>query len=354
MKWLWGLALVLCAAAGVRADDALARERFEQGVRAASEGRWEEAKQFLEASLRESDVPATRYNLIVANQQLGSPLELVRHALAFLAAPSSPAQAELRGSVQELLDAATSALAVVSIEALPPDAQLTIDGSAPAVLHAGRAYLVPGRHRFELRRANASIEAAEADLAAGDTVPWPRAPAPAALPPPVEEAPQVAPSEPHAPPLPRSVRPRASAWGLGIAGAISGLTAIGLYAAAEYRGRQLPESDMAADGYVPAADRYSRLKYTIMPFAFLGGALLASAVAADTAHARRGSMAWAIASLGFGAAMLVAGAVLVAVKPPALVEDTDLRTLSRERGSLLLSGSFPLISYGVTFSIGRK
>lgn len=353
-RWWWALALVLGAAAGVRADDTLARERFEQGVRAASDGRWQEAKQHLEASLRESDKPATRYNLIVANQQLGSPLELVRHALVFLAAPSSPAQAELRASVQELLDAATATLSIVLIDALPPDAQLLIDGAAPALLHEGRVYLAPGPHRFELRRANATVESLEADVAAGQTLPWPRAPrvAPAAAP--LEESPK--PAQTARPVAITAIRsqPPTSVRALGIAGALSGLTAIGLYAAAEHRARQLADSDLQAAGYARSADHYSRLKYTIMPFAFLSGALLASAAVADTARARRGSVAWAVASLVLGGAMLVTGGVLLALRPPSLVDGTDLKTLSRERGSLLLAASFPLVGYGVAFSIGRK
>jgi hypothetical protein len=367
-RWLWGLALVLGAAAGVRADDVLARERFEQGVRAASDGRWLEAKQHLEASLRESDKPATRYNLIVANQQLGSPLELVRHALAFLAAPPSAAQAELGASVQELLDAATPALAVVLIDALPADAQLLIDGAAPALLHEGRIYLAPGLHRFELRRANASVETAEADVTAGQTAQWPRAPPPAALPAapaedgpkaalpaaPVEDGPKAARTVPPVAPEPPPFRTRTSVRALAIAGAISGVTAIALYVAAEHRGRPLPDSDLESAGYARSAERYSRLKYTIMPFAFLSGALLASAVVADTMRARRGSMAWAVASLVLGGALLVTGGVLLALNPAPLVDGTGLETLSRERGSLLLSASFPLIGYGVTFSIGRK
>jgi hypothetical protein len=45
---------------------------------------------------------------------------------------------------------------------------------------------------------------------------------------------------------------------------------------------------------------------------------------------------------------------LLALSPPSLLEGAGLKTLSRQRGSLLLSASFPLVAYGITFSMARK
>jgi hypothetical protein len=363
-RWLSLLGFVIFIPLPLRADDSLARRLFEEGVAAAAAERWDEAQKLLEASLQESDKPTTRYNLVVTSMELKRPLEVARHALGFLAFPPAPALADASETVRKLLDKARASLAVLVMDALPPDMQPAIDGAPPQVVDQGCAYLEPGLHRLELRDPGGHVEKIEIDLAAGQTQPWPRsisesltlaaaAAAGVAAPPP--QRPTVgAEQAAHAGPArPTSLR-RTLAWTLGVSGAAFSLTAVGLYAAAHLEAGQLSGRDVAGAGYPAAADHYGMLKQTILPFGLSGGALMAGGVAIGPGLAHRGSLGWAIGCLVAGAAMSIAGGVLLARTPDTLVHDTRITDLTREGGGLLLSGALPLLSYGATFLIGVR
>jgi hypothetical protein len=352
MLWLWILfALEVLVPLPLRADDVLARERFDAGVTAAGEGRWDDAAKLLEASLQEKDKPTTRYNLVLAYTELNRPLEVARHALGFLTFPATGGLVAARDMVQEKLADARAKLAVLSLDAIPEGARLAIDGSTPALLYERRAYVLPGRHQLHLRIADGTEEMAEVELQGGQTEPWPRSLAPSSVAAAAEarSLPMVAP----APPAASASWRRPLAWTLGIAGAVSTLTAISLYIAAEHQGSQLSHMQVMEPGYADAADAYGRLKRPVSYFALAGGALMAGGVALGTELVRRGSWGWAIGSLLAGTALAITGSVFMAQSPDAWVADTSVYRLSRERGSLLLAASLPLFAYSIRFLVRR-
>ncbi|HEX6240816.1 MAG TPA: hypothetical protein VFZ61_07980 [Polyangiales bacterium] len=352
--WLWGL---LCLALGtplpLRADDLLARERFEEGVGAAKEERWEDAARLLEASLQEKDRATTRYNLVLAYTELDRPLEVTRHALALLTLPATAGLAEARQTAEELLARARAKLAVLSLDAVPEQAQLTVDGHPPSLLHQKRVYLLPGYHDLELRSALGAEEHVRIQLQAGQTQPWPRSLSPSSAAAVSRPSLQRERAAPKPAPSVAAFR-RRLAVSLGVAGALATLTSLSLYIAAEYKGSQLPNMDVMGDRYVGAAEQYGRLKLSIAPLALTGGVLMAGGVGVGPRLVRRGSLGWSIACLLLGGALAAAGAVFTVQSPDTLVPDTVVMGLSRQGGSLLMSASLPLLTYGIGLLVRRK
>src|SRR5689334_18648551 len=88
-------------------DPVAAKQLFEQGVAAAANKDWEVAAGLFDESLRRAEHPATRFNLLLANDELGRSLEVVRHAWAFLDLPETESRPEARVQVRDLLERAT-------------------------------------------------------------------------------------------------------------------------------------------------------------------------------------------------------------------------------------------------------
>src|SRR5262245_8834476 len=88
------------------ADVAAARELFQEGSKLAQAGRWAEARDRYERSLRLKRAPVTLYSLGVAQRSTGQLVEALENFRAFLAEPSSPAtlpyEAPARAAVDEL------------------------------------------------------------------------------------------------------------------------------------------------------------------------------------------------------------------------------------------------------------
>lgn len=355
----------LWSAQAVRADDAVARQHFEAGVEASEASRWEDAVQSFEVSLSERDRPATRFNLILAHEQLKHPLEVVRHALAFLAQESVPGREDARERATMLLNQAKREVASLSTVALPADSRLEVDGNPPSVVRAGRVYLLPGVHHLELLLVGGARETNDVALSAGQELSWPRSdvgtPSPVASTterskvPPRHQAAQTADLRAGEVSLAR-FRLRA-AWVAGPVGAGLALAAGACLLISDQRGDRLAKDDIEGarrPGYFGRLNRYWSSVDAIMPLALAGGVLMASAVLLGPRFVPRGSFSTSIASIFAGIAALGFGIYWLAREPARLISTTDIDRPSREAGSLLLSAALPLLAYGITFPLVRR
>jgi hypothetical protein len=348
--------LTTCAwAASARAEELRAKQLFDDGVRAVAAGRTATACALFEASLAEADRPATRFNLALANSQLGRPLEVARHALALRAGDARALPPDAVQRTQELLDAAQRELAILDTSALPAEDVLRIDGSAALVVHAARVYVTPGRHRLELTHADQTTSV-ELELAADQITPWPQpvaaepqdavpltvardASADARLPvaapvPPGAEAARTGPR------LRRTLSLSTAALGTALS-----LSAWACYIRVERVGSDLSRRDPMGEGFVSDASAYWRLQRAILPIAFTGGVLMAAAVAVR--ERELSSFGWALSAVAAAGVVLTAGAVLLARSPEPLIEQTEYREPSRQLGGLLVSSGLPLLTYGI-------
>ncbi len=356
---------LLTAGQTARADDEVARQRFESGVAASEEARWQDAAYDFEASLSESDRPATRFNLILAYQQLGRPLDVVRHALQFLAEQQGAGREEARSKVAATLAEAKRQVAVLNVAALPSESELRVNGHVPALLVAGNVYLLPGVHHLELRLGQAIQETIEITLSAGQELPWPRlgrrdveptsagAPRTAAPLAPLARRPM----DRAATDSPLAVVRNRAAWTLGSVGAALAVAAGACLIVADRRSDRLRDSGVARTqeaGYFDALDRYWTSVDSVMPLAFSGGVLMASAILVGERVTRRGSLAWSVASLAAGAALVGVGTFWLVREPHHVIPGTDIERPSRQGGSLLFSAGLPLITYGAAFPIVHR
>jgi hypothetical protein len=352
-------ALIWLMALGARADETKARELFGAGVEAILAHNWSDAVRLLEASLAQKDKPACRFNLVIANRELHRPLEVARHAVAFLATVEGRSHAEEAAEVRTFLADALHELVTLQVDGLPLGAQLKVDGAPPRVMDGSRIYDLPGLHRLELWIGESQLESIDIVLAAGAVQPWPRGRAlrdPAAA----IEPRRAATDEPRGtlsdvqpvseraaepPPRPSASMKKTLAYTLGLTGAAAGLTAVVTYGFVAHRGNELRGTDSEASGYLPTADRYARAQATIMPLAFVGGALMASA-SVLAVRKPRAALAVSITALVLGVAATSVGAVLMARTPETLVDGTDVTSPSRQAGSLCLGAALPLLTFG--------
>lgn len=352
-------------APGARADESQARELFGAGVKAMLTSNWAEAVRLLEASLAHQEKAACRFNLVVANRELRRPLEVARHGIAFLGAVEGRSHAGEAAEVRTYLGEAIRELATLQAEGLPLGAQLKVDDAPPTVVDGSRVYVLPGLHRLELWLGERQLESIEIELAAGAVQPWPRvralnahAAAESATPvverdqpsgtPPI--AAQPSPPQPSGPRLDSAQLQRARTkrlwvWSLGLSGAAVGASAAIVYGFAARAADDLPSRDPMEHGYTTAADRYQRLQLSVMPLAFAGGAMMASA-SALVARRPRAALAVSVTVLVLGVAAASLGTVMMVRTPETLIEGTQLTEPSREAGSLALGAALPLLTYG--------
>ncbi|HKO94505.1 MAG TPA: hypothetical protein VJU61_25300 [Polyangiaceae bacterium] len=349
-----------------RAEEGRARQLFSEGLRAAARNDWLEAVRLLEASVEQADKPASRYNLVVASQELKRPLEVARHATAFLTMAERGAHTAEVAEVRADLDQALRELAVLLLQGLPAGVQLRVDDAPPRVADEAHVYVLPGLHRLELWLDERPLESIEIELRAGAVQAWPRVAkraepavaAPEALlsdpgqPGPVLPGATSSAQAPHAPPASRPAPPpawplkRKLAWSLGMVGAAIGLGAIASYAYALRRADELESLDPASTGYIDVVDSYKRSARSVYSLALTGGVLMAGA-AALAPHKPRGALAVSITTLVLGLTALGAGFAFVVRAPKELVEDSTIYRPTREAGALLLGASLPLMSYGI-------
>jgi hypothetical protein len=369
MRFLGVLVLLSTLSFIARADEGRARQLFAEGLKAASRNDWLEAVRLLEASAEQADKPASRYNLVVANQELKRPLEVARHATAFLSMSDSRAHPAEVAEVRAYLNQALRELAVLLLQGLPPGVQPRVDDAAPRVADEAHVYVLPGLHRLELWLDEAPLESIEIELRAGAVQAWPRvgkrteaavavAGALEAVPPDpgqpgVQPGAESAPQAPRAaatslspPPLPAWPVKRKLAWSLGIVGAAIGIGAISSYAYALRRADELEGIDPATPGYTSTVRSYQRSTTAVYSLALSGGVLMAGA-AALAPHKPRGALAVSITALVLGLTALGAGLAFVAQAPKELVKDSTVYRPTREAGALLLGASLPLLTYGI-------
>lgn len=338
-------------------DDAVtdARRLFEEGVNAGASKDWELAVQRFEASLQEAEHPAARFNLVLAYAELRRNLDVVRHAWVFLDLPETESRPEARVQVRELLEKATRTLAVLNTERVANEAKLRVDGRPPQVTHGTLVYLPPGSHTLETQRpGQAAAYAVTLSLVAGYFGHWPELPENAAAV--AQPRSLVVAKAPVAPPLvpaPSSWRYRA-AWAVGNLGAVTGVAAVALYAATKLRAEELEHADWSEAGYIDEADRYGRLKLSVAPMALGSGLLMAGALLLGPRIAQSGSLAWGVAALASGVAMVGLGAVWLAHEPRTLIKGVeDVTSPVHQAGYLWIAASLPLIAYGLTVVIAR-
>jgi hypothetical protein len=338
-----------------------AKQLFEQGVVAAANKDWAVATGLFEESLRHAEHPATRFNLVLANDELQRSLEVVRHAWAFLDLAETESRPEARVQVRELVERATRALAVLDMEALRDKAELSVDGHPPQVVHGTLVYLLPGAHVLETRRPGQLVQKAELTLEAGQSGDWPNGNTNASAESPPTPVPSAnaqlapvrvaAPVEAHTQKL-ETLRYRA-AWTVGGVAAASAVAAVALYAAAKLRGEDLAREGSSAAGYPGNADHYGALKNAVAPLAIGSGVLMAGAIALGPRLTQGKSLGWGVAAIASGAALVGLAGAWFAHGPRPLVEGTPVESPVVQAGCLWLGASLPLMTYGVSLLIAR-
>jgi hypothetical protein len=352
---MWAVALLFLASHVARADDTLAREKFLAGVTAAEEQRWADAALHFEGSLAESDMPSTRFNLVLAYSELGQPLLVVLHGLRLLEGPATEAREQARAHASLLVKQAIRSLATLTVATLPAGADLRIDGAPPVLRSEAGIYLLPGAHHLELRLGSKQ-ESIEISLAGGQVLPWPRvarsAQAGDELP-----APRSAPTAPvvkkatvreDTPPISR-LRKR-TAWSLGMVGAALAVAASGCLVVAQLRAENLASRGIPGTlqmGYKQHVDGYLNTLDAVMPLAFAGGVLMSGALLVSEHATERGSLEWSVASVVLATAFLSVGTYLMVREPKAVIPTSDLERPSRNGGGLLVALSLPLLTYGI-------
>lgn len=154
------LAAWLCATAATparaqsAADTAAARDLFHQASRLAQEGRWQEASDHYERSLKLKRASLTLYSLGVAQAQTGHFVEARESLLSFLAEPSTPAtkpfEQPARDAVQDL-SKRVARLTLTITPARAPHLSVTMDGSAVPLEALDMPRLInPGQHTISV------------------------------------------------------------------------------------------------------------------------------------------------------------------------------------------------------------
>lgn len=132
-------------------DMAQARELFVQGGALAEQGRWEEARQKFERSLKLKRASLTLYSLGVAERQTGRLIEARESFVAFLAEPSTPASRPFEKPAREAIAELDRRIASVRFEVIPSGvAELTVELDGVLVSSSELAQVRPvnpGAHR---------------------------------------------------------------------------------------------------------------------------------------------------------------------------------------------------------------
>jgi hypothetical protein len=358
--WLSLLGVCLLGIAPASADDALAKERFEQGVQAGRAGRWEEAIVDLEASLAEHAKPATRYNLVLAYHKLERPLDVARHALLFLRQYAEADREGARAHVTEFLGGASRQLAMLDTSALlPSGAQPLIDGNTPSAVDGTFVYVLPGPHVLEATFGHEKSEAVHVTLVAGQVLSWPL---------PTQRADIASTSSHHAHgsasasrsalstpmkaallPAPQPLWRKRAAWITGVTGAALLVAGAACLWVAEARAGTLAsggKDGTTVSGYLSAAERYRDSLRGVVPLALAGGVTGSVAAVVMERPPRRGELVWSAASLVLGAGLLGIGGFFVFRDPTPVIASATYDRPSRERGALMLGASLPFIAYG--------
>lgn len=360
-KWLCTFVLCCLAWRSASADDRLAEQLFDEGVAAAAHKQWQEAAYKLEASLTEADKPSTHFNLALAYRELDRPLELTRHALAFLASEPTAARERARARAHELLSEALPRLAAFDLSEAPQGTSLKLDAATPPVVDGTRHYVLPGRALVELQVGGGTGVHSEWLLSAGQVVRWPELSR-------IRPLPVVSTSRPAAttpsstildapPPATSPPWRKRAAWTVGTLGAALFVASVASFGVTLKRANELEADGLegtSQPGHLDRVSRYESSFYAVMPLALTGGALMAGSFPLGPPSSLRGSLGWSISALTLGAALLVAGSYWLIDTPGEVVETTGIERPSRPAGSLLFAAGLPLATYGITFLVLRQ
>jgi len=174
----WGAFVLLVAVSGAFAtpvasaqspEDA-ARGRFQEGVAAAREGRWQQAHDAFSEAHEALGRPTILINLANARVQLGRLVEGARTYERFLAEvePGSSA-AEHRGAVEDALEQVRQRIPRLSItlEGAGAGDEVRVDGETVARDALGSVGIDPGSHEVELVRDGTVLSRASAEVEEG-------------------------------------------------------------------------------------------------------------------------------------------------------------------------------------------
>jgi len=171
MLGLAGMAMTACLLLSVTAaraqeptasETALARRQFRDGLAAAQEGNWEEARAAFQNSYELVPRPITLLNLAGALMQVGRIVEAAEGYRRFLREATEGREARLRPDAEQALAEIERRIAHVTLVLMghEPSDQLTLDGWELSAAALGEALPVdPGEHRLVVtREGNEPIE----------------------------------------------------------------------------------------------------------------------------------------------------------------------------------------------------
>lgn len=155
MALVWWTVVVLApdvVRAEAPADEEAAKALFTAGVELVRQGDWEEALSRFEASLALVERPSTVYNVGSALTHLSRYVEAAASFERYLELTTRDPKASLRSSAKRKLVDARAAIAVVTLELEPPDAEVSVDGKARADSGSPRMIqLDPGEHVIDAK-----------------------------------------------------------------------------------------------------------------------------------------------------------------------------------------------------------
>jgi len=247
-------------AAQSAADVAAARDLFREGSQLAKDGKWEQARERLERSLRLKRASLTLYSLAIAEKNTGQLVEALENFRAFLAEPSTPATKSYEAPARDAIAELEKRVARISLKIAPadaPDLAVKVDGQQVPSAALDRPRLVnPGPHEVVaaargFAEARQSVTVAEGG--AGSVELTMTEDPDAAAPPPVlptsTSGPAIRPTEPPPPTEPARVNRTVPLIfiGGGVAALAVGGTfgALGLSQASDAKRRDGPDADAA-------------------------------------------------------------------------------------------------------------
>ncbi|MEM9070360.1 MAG: PEGA domain-containing protein [Myxococcota bacterium] len=146
------VALGVCFSAPAFAQDAenaTAREHFEEGMAHAEQERWVPALESFRRSLDVAEMPVTLFNVASVLMRLGRMREAVETLERFVTLASDPRE---RAEARVLIEQARGAIRQVAVGVDPEDATLTLDGNDQDGSGPERTLAVdPGTHALTVR-----------------------------------------------------------------------------------------------------------------------------------------------------------------------------------------------------------
>lgn len=142
------------------AENTEARDLFRQGLEAARGERWEEARDFFEASYASDPRPSTLVNLASAYAKTDRVVEAIRSYESFLAMTLPPELERLRPQVERALDETSARVAQVTVRLRGgrPGDRVFIDGEALPEGAVGTPFRVnPGDHHSRVDRGGDTV-----------------------------------------------------------------------------------------------------------------------------------------------------------------------------------------------------